>query len=72
MTTDDEAFTLELQFMKRFDVGPLPFYRDDDHQHRRALIRRALETGVLCDEIKARYAYRERQARGRENGLIID
>ena len=67
-----EELDLELQFTKRFGVGYLPVYCWDDLQHRRDLMRRALETGVLCDEIKARYEYGERQARGRDRGLIID
>ena len=72
MTTRDEERDLESQFMQRFDVGYLPVYMRDDLQHRRDLMRRALETGVLCDEIKARYDYGERKARARENGIIID
>ena len=72
MTERQEERDLELQFMRRFDVGPLPVYCWDNLELRRDLMRRALETGVLCDEIKARYEYRERQTRGRDKGLIID
>ena len=72
MMTGDERFALELAFMRRFGVGYLPDYMHDDPRHRLGLIRRALETGVLCDEIKARYEYSERKARAREHGVIID